>query len=699
VAVRQRARQLAGMLGFDRQDQTRIATALSEIARNAFEYARGGKVEFHIEGKTAPQLFLIRVIDSGPGIPHLSAILDGTYRSTSGMGLGITGAQRLMDLCDIQSAVNQGTTVTLKKLLPAKAPLVTTKTVDHLARELSQHQVSSGPLGEIQQQNQELVRTLGELKERQDELIRINRELADTNRGVIALYAELDEKADHLRRADEMKSRFLSNMSHEFRTPLSSILALSKLLLDRIDGDLSSEQDKQVQFIRKSADGLMELVNDLLDLAKIEAGKIEVHPVDFSVDNLFSALRGMLRPLLVSDAVRLVIEDASHLPSLYTDEGKVSQILRNFISNSLKFTERGEVRLTAALSPDGQHVHFQVSDTGIGIAPEDQARIFEDFSQVNHPIQRRVKGTGLGLPLCRKLATLLGGEITLQSQAGLGSTFTASIPLLYAAAGEQGTAPAQWIVDEALIPILVVEDQPETRFLYEKFLRGSQFQPIMVASVAEGRRALAQIQPGAIVLDVLLRGEDTWSWLAALKGAAETKSIPILMLTTVEDQQKGLAMGADGYCIKPIDQATLLAELTRLTQGDPRRTAANGQPPILIIDDEDTSRYILRRMLDGARCMILEATSGTEGLQVARTLQPSIIFLDLVMPDISGQQCLTSLKSDPLTRHIPVVIVTSKSLTTDEKHLLKTHATEVLSKAALEPQIVQRLLEESGVCR
>ena len=229
------------------------------------------------------------------------------------MGIGLIGARRLIDQCDIHSDSNQGTKITLRKIMPRHAPLVTAMSLRRLVDQLAQRRPQS-PLEEIQQQNRELVRALAELRERQEELARINRELEDTNRGVVALYAELDEKASHLRRADEMKSRFLSNMSHEFRTPLNSILALSGLLLDRADGELTSEQDKQVGFIRKGAETLLELVNDLLDLAKIEAGKIEIQPVDFEVTNLFSALRGMLRPLLVSQSVRLVFDDPGEIP-------------------------------------------------------------------------------------------------------------------------------------------------------------------------------------------------------------------------------------------------------------------------------------------------------------------------------------------------------------------------------------------------
>ena len=210
------------------------------------------------------------------------------------------------------------------------------------------------PLTEIQQQNQELLHTLEALRTQQDDLLRLNRELEDTNRGVVALYAELDEQAAHLRRADELKSRFLSNMSHEFRTPVNSILSLTRLLLDHTDGALTDEQTKQVSYIRIAAEALSELINDLLDLAKIEAGKLTVRPAPFAVSDLFSALRGMLRPLLVTDSVVLVFDEPDDLPLITSDEGKVSQILRNFLSNALKFTEQGAIQVSATLTPGGQ---------------------------------------------------------------------------------------------------------------------------------------------------------------------------------------------------------------------------------------------------------------------------------------------------------------------------------------------------------
>ena len=271
VAARQRARQIARLLDFDVQDQTRIATAVSEIARNAFTYAGGGKVDFLVEGKTSPQLFVIRIADGGPGIADLERVLDGQYCSTTGMGLGIRGARRLMDHFSVESSP-RGTVVSLKKLFSRHAAIVTAARLARIASELARRRPEN-PLEEIQQQNQELICTLEELRARQDDLVRLNAELEDTNRGVVALYAELDEKADHLRRADELKSRFLSNMSHEFRTPLNAIRALTEVLMRRVDGTLTPEQEVEVGYIQKATDQLSELVEDLLDLAKVEAGR------------------------------------------------------------------------------------------------------------------------------------------------------------------------------------------------------------------------------------------------------------------------------------------------------------------------------------------------------------------------------------------------------------------------------------------
>jgi signal transduction histidine kinase/DNA-binding response OmpR family regulator len=669
VVARQKVRQLAGLLGFDRQDQTRISTAVSEVARNAFQYARSGIAEFRVKGRTCPQLFEIVVTDSGAGVACRDEILDET-----GSGSGIIGARRLVDRFEIASEPAGGTRIRLTKILPRQAPVIRQEDLQRI-RELLSLIEPQDPFEEIRRQNHELMRALEDLRRQTEELGRVNQELEDTNRGVVALYAELDEKAEHLRRADQMKSRFLSNMSHEFRTPLNSIIALSRLLQDRVDGDLNHEQEKQVKLILSAAQNLSELVNDLLDLAKIEAGRTEVRANEFQVRNLFSALRGMLRPLLLDMSVDLVFEEPSGIPTIFSDEGKVSQILRNFLSNSLKFTERGEIRVSAARDGDG--ILFSVSDTGIGIPAKDHQRIFEEFTQLDVPVQRKVKGTGLGLPLCDRLARLLGGRIFLKSESGKGSTFSVFIPLMYRAPEPQTEKVEQQPVrepDPLRTPVLVVEDNQETVLLYTKLLRNTGYQVLPSRTVRQARQFLHQ-RPRAIILDILLNGEDAWKFLAELKSAPETRHIPVLVISAVDDREKGLALGADAYCIKPVERRWLLENLNALT--------GSGSEKILLVDDDEMSRHIVKQALRDTRFTLCEATRGADAIEQAHSEKPAAIVLDLVMPGMGGEAVLEALSRDPRTSSVPVVILTSKVLSGPERNSLSGAAAGVLSKGIL----------------
>lgn len=554
VSVRRHAREIAGLLGFDGNDQTRIATAVSEIARNAHNYGRGGMAEFLFD--PAASTYTVRIQDKGPGIANLKKILVGDYKSNTGMGLGIMGARRLMDEFEIQSKPG-ATVVSLGKRLPAHVPKLTQQRLAKIQAELSQA-IPRNVMDELRVENRELMRAMEEVVARQEDLARLNAELEDTNRGVVALYAELDEKAERLRHADQMKSRFLSHMSHEFRTPLTSIMALSRLLLDETDGELAAEQQKQVSFIRKSAENLLEMVNDLLDLARVEAGKSIVHPAPFEVTNLLGGLRGVLRPLQINESVELVFDEPAGIPTLNTDEAKIAQILRNFISNALKFTEHGEVRVSARLSPDGASAIFSVTDTGIGIAPAHLEMIFNEFAQVDTPIQRKFKGTGLGLPLAKGLAELLGGRAYVESVLGAGSTFSAEIPLIYRGSEAEQPAP----------------------------MPGSDF---------------------------------------------------------------------------------------------------------LLIDDEELSRYLIRQSL-GASANLMEAPNGPAGIELAKTLKPRAILLDLRMPGMSGFDVLRELKSESATRDIPVVIMTSKVLDAREREMLARQASAILSKEVLsQPDAGERI--------
>ncbi len=533
VAVRQRAHRVAELLGFDRQDQTRIATAVSELARNAFGYAGGGRAEFALDSASSPQRFVIRICDTGPGIGNLQTILDGQYRSTSGMGLGLVGARRLMDTFGIDSKPGKGTTIEVGHKLPIRLDpwprAKLTEIVSNLKKE-----TSSDPLTALREQNRELMQSLDEIRRREEESKQLNQELGDTNRGVVALYAELDGRAEQLKQASELKTRFLSNMSHEFRTPLNSVLALSRLLMDRIDGDLTAEQERQVGYIRRSAESLLELVNDMLDLAKVEAGKVDIRPVRFAVTSLFGALRGALKPLLTTASVELLFEPAQDLPTLYTDEAKVAQILRNLISNALKFTEQGEVRVTARVSEDGQSAVFTVRDTGIGIAAEDHERIFEEFSQVQTRLQKKLKGTGLGLPLSRSLARLLGGDLTVESVPGQGSIFALKIP---ASMGETDRGSASDDSDTSK-RVLLIDDDETFRYVLRQIVGNeSQYEFVEADGGEEGLKLAREKQPDVIILDLQMPTVDGFTVLEQLGADERTSAIPVVVSTsmTIDD--------------------------------------------------------------------------------------------------------------------------------------------------------------------
>ncbi|NLU80157.1 sensor histidine kinase [Micromonospora sp. HNM0581] len=426
--VRQRGREVAVAVGLERQDQVRIATALSEVARDLLRAVGGADVAFAI-------------VESADGRRHLRVDLTpvtplpgGRYEPESG------AVARLVDTLSVLT-VQRDTVVRMSRRVPATARALTAERLAELRAQL----VESAPStveDELATQNLQLVSALDEVRSQRDELARLNEELEQTNRGVmalyqqltdeleatnrgvVALYAELDEKSAQLRTASESKSRFLANVSHELRAPVTAIIGLARLLADSASDPLTTEQEQQVGLIRSSASDLLTLVNELLDLAKAESGRIEPEWAEVDLRALFGQLRGTLRALPAAEEVDLVVEEPAAPATVRTDEVLLAQVLRNLLHNGMKFTTRGEVRLRAEQRPDGWRL--TVSDTGPGIPPQLHDRVFEEFYQV--PGSSRVGGTGLGLPYARRLVNLLGGTLELASEPGLGSTFTVWLP-------------------------------------------------------------------------------------------------------------------------------------------------------------------------------------------------------------------------------------------------------------------------------
>jgi signal transduction histidine kinase/DNA-binding response OmpR family regulator len=680
VQARQRAREIAAILGLEHQEQIRLATATSELARNAFRYATEGAVEFLIRDGQ-PQYFEILVTDSGPGIGNLSDILDGRYVSRTGLGKGLVGTRRLMDRFDIESTP-AGTRVQVGKALPASAARVDAARAKKIAVDLARSETGD-PFDELERQNQELLKTLAELREKQEQLAELNQELEDTNRGVVALYAELDQNADDLRRVSSLKSSFMSNLSHEFRTPLNSIASLCQLLLGRSDGELSGDQEKQVTYIRRSAEELTELVNDLLDLAKVESGKIEVKPRHFEVHDLFGALRAMLRPLLTGNSLELMFNADPDLPPLHTDQGKVSQILRNLISNALKFTRRGYVRLTAQADGRGSIV-FSVEDTGIGIAPGDQERVFDEFVQIENEMQAKVKGTGLGLPLSKRLAELLGGTISLKSAVGVGSTFQVTIPIRL---GHAALEPVSEIrASNGSGPtILFIEDNPETTFVHEASLKSSNYNLLFAPNIPEARAIMRTRTPDLISLDRFLDGQDALSYIQELK-ESDYKG-PILVISVIDDADAALKAGADNFLAKPVTPFKLTSTLHELLEGRVVST-------ILLADDDEVSRYLLGDALSKLGYNIVEAQNGREALSMIKSYRLDGIFLDLAMPDLTGFEVLREINRAPVKTTTPVIVHSSKDLSSQETDDLVSMGALIFPKRDLSSESGSEKLRE-----
>jgi signal transduction histidine kinase len=520
VWARKKARELAEFLKIDNQEQIRLATAVSELARNAYQYAGGGFANFSIIEADGKIFIQIAVVDKGPGIKALDELLNGTYVSPQGMGVGLMGSRKLVDDLNIESS-SSGTTITVLKSVPQRINLLTQKELKELSERLMSRPADAFE-EEVQKQSKELLLTISALNEKKEELDRLNRELEDTNRGVVALYAELDEKAESLRIANEAKTSFLSDMTHEFRSPLNSILSLTNILLEDARSDQAGEREKQIQFIIKAANGLSNLVNDLLDIAKIEAGKVNIRPESFSVSDIFSTLRGLMRPLESDlERLQLIFEDTEDQIELFTDEGKLAQILRNLISNAIKYTDKGEV-VVRAQTVDQGFIEFSVSDTGIGIPEDHLEDIFFEFFQVEHSLQKRSKGTGLGLPLTKKLVTLLGGHISVTSVLGKGSSFKFIIPSHYSGPSDAqykdvSTAQAKSLASLAssltLPKILMVDDEEVNRYQVARALQGLKVEYREAYDGLDALQITESFDPDIIILDLAMPKMDGMTYL------------------------------------------------------------------------------------------------------------------------------------------------------------------------------------------
>ncbi|NJD02440.1 MAG: response regulator [Ruminiclostridium sp.] len=536
ILARQKAQEITKLLGYDIHEQARIATAVSESVRILLGLACEGEVVFYVDRTSGQPMLGIRI--------KSNSMTNFNQMENSGKSnqFCMNYAELLMDKFQIEDMQGEGRAILLSKAFPKALQPMTEDKFNEVVKIINNKQPEN-PLDYMRQQNQEILNALVELKEKQEEINALNNELQETNKGVIALYNELEEKAEFLKQANEIKKSFLLNVSHEFKTPIHSILGMAGLLLDEVDGELSSEQAIQVEFIQNSGQELLEMVSDILDISKIEAGKITVYPAEIELGEIFTALRGMFKPINMKEDVNLVFELPENMPVLFTDKRKFSQILRNFISNALKFTERGEIRVFATLSENNKELTVHVSDTGIGIPEEEQELIFLDYIQVNNAIQKHVSGTGLGLPLSKKLAKLLNGSISLQSKLNAGSVFSITIPVIYNENNncyfECGNTSCHDKSEIRRNKILVIDDDKSIHYLLQKTICCKDRSILEAINGSIGICYAIDEKPAIIILDLSMPELSGFEVLERLKSNSFTKDIPVIIMTSgiVEEYQ------------------------------------------------------------------------------------------------------------------------------------------------------------------
>jgi len=493
---------------------------------------------------------------------------------------------------------------------------------------------------------------------------------------------ELSTARDAAEEANRAKSAFLAQMSHELRTPLNAIIGYGELLIEEAEDDGNTDLIEDLQKIIEAGRHLLTLINDVLDLSKIDAGKMELHSETFELAPLLDGVISTVEPLAKKNGNELTLNCSSDIGEMHADLTRVRQVLLNLLSNACKFTEAGKIEVTAERVDEGDAplIRFQVKDTGIGMTPEQLGKLFQTFTQADSSTTRKYGGTGLGLSISRKFCELMGGQITVESRSGEGSTFTVLLP-----AKEPSEKTETKVTTETpkpispskatqSAPVLVIDDDESSRDLLKRFLSREGFDVEVAASGAEGLKLAHQLKPQFITLDVMMPEVDGWAVLSELKSDPDLCDVPVIMVTMVDDENLGYALGATDYLTKPVNRDRLL----KLAERHRRSPPANGS--VMIVEDDETTRELLRRMLQGPNWTISEAANGRIALETLAEVDPSLILLDLMMPEMDGFEFLSEIRKKPHWRSIPVIVVTAKELTADDRRRLNGGMTRVLQK-------------------
>ena len=504
-------------------------------------------------------------------------------------------------------------------------------------------------------------------------------ELKTSDGGIVATYAdvtelkmreiELAEAHDQAMDASRAKSDFLANMSHELRTPLNATIGYSELMLEEAEDMGHDMYIADLKKIQSAGKHLLSLINDVLDLSKIEAGKIELYFEDFEVRQMIDEIASTIAPLTEKNKNKMVVHCGESVGVMHSDTTRIRQVLFNLLSNASKFTEGGEITLEATRSTvNGRDdIVFRVADEGIGMRPEQVEKVFDAFTQADSSTTRNYGGTGLGLAITKTFCEMLHGEITCTSEPGKGSTFTVRLPAdadAAAAAPEAGEISNEIIGAADAPTVLVIDDDPDVRDLLSRHLDKSGYRVASAAGGDDGLKRARELRPDAITLDVLMPGTDGWAVLSALKDDAELSNIPVIMISMLDDRSLGYSLGAADYLNKPVEQGRLLSVLRK-------HCPARGSGHVLLVEDDPAAREMIRRMLDKEGWRSAEAENGLVGLERLAEEIPAAILLDLMMPEMDGFEFLARLRKNKAWRKIPVIVVTAKTLTAADHKRLK----------------------------
>jgi signal transduction histidine kinase/CheY-like chemotaxis protein len=502
------------------------------------------------------------------------------------------------------------------------------------------------------------------------------------------LIIQLEESNKALQEANKHKSVFLANMSHELRTPLNAIIGFSELLADARDGQFDEATRKRfLNQIVTSGKHLLGLINDILDLSKVEAGQMELRLATVSVPEVVDQVTRTVEPLIAKKSIQLSA-DVSKAGEILADGGKLKQMLLNLVSNAIKFTPEGGT-VTIASRRVKESIEISVADTGIGIADADQKQIFQEFHQIDHGADRKHEGTGLGLALTRRFALLHGGDIRVTSRVDKGSVFTLVLPTRTApappvervAAAVAGNGHAKGSL------ILVVEDDPAAAELMTRQLVAAGYRTVVARTGNEALAKARELQPAAITLDIILPEVDGWEVISRLKSDAYTSSIPVIVVSVVDNPELGIALGAMEYFVKPIDAGALIARLQHFVG----KTA--GQPRVLIVDDEQANRTWLTKALEPAGFEVVPASGGREAIELAKSAKPDFVVLDLMMPEVTGFDVVEALRADEATRETPIMVLTATNLTEEDKRLLNGRVLEIFKRGTVASSDIVGLLK------